>query len=138
MLGYIVIPRDRAVTPTSTLAEFVGTAPGPELVTRLIAELNNPRYTVADGEDGDRIEVAAGTYGSQIMVRPHRGRLMGSPGVVLIPLPIRSAWWTTESNCLEAAERLIDIARVLSAQHGVSVAIALTSELRWALFEAFE
>lgn len=90
MHSYIVIPRDRSFAPTSTLAEFVGTATRPELAARLVAELNNSRYTVADCEDGDRIDVDAGPNGWQIRVRSHRGHLMGSPGVVLSPLRIQS------------------------------------------------
>lgn len=132
MYSYIVIPRDRSFAPTSTLAEFVGTASGPELAARLVAELNNPRYTVADCEDGDRIDVDAGPYGWQIRVRSHRGHLMGSPGIVLSPLLIQSSWRVTESTCLEASDRVVEIARDLTTQYGLSVAIAPTDQLRWA------
>ena len=88
MYSYIVIPCDRSFTPTSTLAEFVGTATDLELTARFVAELDNPRYAVADCEDGDRIDVDASPHGWQIRVRSHRGHLTGGPGIVLSPLHI--------------------------------------------------
>lgn len=54
-----------------------------------------------------------------------------SPGVVLSPLRIQSSWRVTESTCLDAADRVVEIARDLTTQHGLSVAIAPTSQLRW-------
>lgn len=135
MLDYIVIPGDRAVVPASTLAEIVRTGTGGELAASLVAALDSSRYTVADPDNGNIIEVCdkAGFSSCQIKVQPHRALLMGSPGIILTPLPIESTWRVTESTCLDAADHVMDLARLVTTKHGLSVAVALTSQLGWAL-----
>jgi hypothetical protein len=135
MLDYIVIPGDRAVVPESTFAETVRGGTGAELAASLVAALDSIRYTVADSENGNIIEALdkAGFSSCQINVQPHRALLMGSPGIILTPLPIESTWRVTESTCLDVADHVMDLARLLSTKHGLSVAVALTSQLGWAL-----
>lgn len=135
MLDYIVIPGDRAVVPESALAETVRTGTGAELAASLVAALDSIRYTVADSDNGNVIEGCdkAGFSLCQIKVGSHRALLMGSPGIILTPLPIESTRRVTESTRLDAADHVMDLARLVTSKQGLSVAVALTSQLGWAL-----
>lgn len=135
MLDYIVIPGGRAIGPASTLAETVRTGTGAALAATLVAALDSTRYAVADSDNSNIIEVRdkAGFSLCQIKVQPHRALLMGNPGIILTPLAIESPWGVTESACLDVADHVMDLARLVATKHGLSVAVALTSQLGWAL-----